>query len=132
MMNRIAPQNHHAKTHPEAVRWLTDFMIDLKKTVLLKQPYQPFTLDRLDEWNTHHADISECLDFEAPLSKWTGEPPLEHQQALTYFYELVADLKVIVGGHTSLLDNITEERIKEADNHYSEIARCRKRRTIYY
>src|SRR5690606_33504859 len=131
-MNRIQP-NHNTYTHPEAVQWLTDFMVDIKKMVLIEENYQPFTMERLNEWDTHHEDIAQCLDFHAPLSSWTGKPPLEHQNALIHFYEWIADLKVFISGVYDNKDMVFDaERIEQADKYWAEITQCKKHRQIYY
>lgn len=131
MKNRIAPYNNTSRTHPEACDWLTDFMIDLKKMILLEEDYQPFTLERLNEWSDkHHDDIAGCVDMASTiLKRLFDEPVLEHADAISCFNGLVIDLKLRIIGKE--LREITPERIEEADKYYGELCRCRKNRRIY-
>jgi hypothetical protein len=128
-MNRTY-NNNSAPTHPKANEWLTEFMIDLKY-MAIKQGYQPFTMERLEEWSKYRADIETCADFEFTLTKRLHNSLIhEHASAITHFNQLVIDLKLMVSGIS--YDAITEERVKEADTHFLEITRCRKNRRIYY
>lgn len=129
-MRRISENNHLNATHPEANDWLTDFMIDLK-TMKTEENYQPFTMERLSEWSTHRSDIESCWQFESSQFKRLSDNPVyEHASAIMHFNGLVIDLKLMVMGHE--YDEITAERIREADGYYLEINRCRKNRRMFY
>ncbi len=60
-MNRIADPVGMC-THSDAMVWVTQLVIDLKKQ-LLGYPIEPITMQRLDEWtNKHHRDLEKCRD----------------------------------------------------------------------
>jgi hypothetical protein len=127
---RIHHDNHLTFTHPEANEWLTELMLDLKG-MAAKQGYQPFTMERLEEWSKHRSDIETCADFEFTLTKRLHNPLIhEHASAIMFFNGIVMDLKLMLSGFP--FDEITAERVKEADTHYLEIARCRKARRMFY
>ena len=128
---RRTRDNSNTYTHPEAIKWLTQFMIDIKKMVYIDANYQPFTMERLEEWSKHRDDIETCADFESNMVKRLHDPLIsEHASAVMCFNGLVIDLKLMVVGEK--YDAITEERIAEAEKHYFEINQCRKTRTIFY
>lgn len=131
-MNRIA-QNNLAPTHPEANKWLTELMINLKKMLYLEENYQPFTMDFLNEWSgKHHSDVESCGDYESAMVKRISDEIIpEHIDAMLCFTQIVTDLKLIVSGQEPIRP-FTDERMKEADKYYGEIHDCRKRRTIFY
>jgi hypothetical protein len=131
-MNRTR-DNSMSYTHPEANKWLTRFLIDLKKMVYKTEGenYQPFTMERLNEWSSHRAELESCWDWESSSFKRLSDNPVyEHAAAIMCFNGLVVDLKLMVSGHP--FDEITEARINEAEKHYFEIHQCRKTRTIFY
>lgn len=127
-MRRIH-DNNMTYTHPEANHWLTEFMIDLKQ-MAAGENYQPFTMERLNEWSKHRSDYETCADFESSFMKRLHDPLIsEHAEAMFCFNGIVIDLKLMVMGHE--YDAITAERIKEADKHYMDVTRCRKSPRIY-
>lgn len=129
-MNRIAPRTH-SYTHPEANRWLAAFMIDLKKMVYIGTNYQPFTMERLNEWSNHRTDLESCFDYESTLTKRLYDNPVyEHADAILCFNGLVVDLKLMVMGEE--YEPFTEKRIAEGDRYFHEIWRCQKRQTLFY
>jgi hypothetical protein len=129
-MNSRININNNAPTHTDANRYLTDLMIDLKKKVLLQVDYQPFTLERLNEWDSFRENIYECWDGK--INKHTGDPQPEHIWAEIFFTELIHDLKNVLQGHVKFEDWIDEARIVEAEKYWAEIVHCRKRRMIFY
>jgi hypothetical protein len=128
-MSRIHNDNS-APTHPQANEWLSDFVIDVKK-MMLKANYQPFTMERLNEWSGHRSDIESCWDFESSqIKRLSDNPVYEHSEAIMYFNGLVVDLKLLLIEEE--VKAITAERLKDVDTHYFEIVRCRKNQRIYY
>jgi transposase-like protein len=106
-------------------------MIDLKRMVFIEKNYQPFTMERLEEWSNHRTDLESCFDYESSLTKRLSDNPVyEHANAIMHFNGLVIDLKLMVSGLP--YDAFTEERIAEADKYFTEIWRCQKRRTLFY
>lgn len=131
-MNSRININNNAPTHTEANRYLTDLMIDLKKMVLIEPDYQPFTMERLNEWSDKHIkDIQECWDYlKMAYMNLADEIIYEHADAVSFFNAVIIDLKLMVSGiEHGVFD---EARIEMADHHWSDIVRCRKRRTIFY
>lgn len=129
-MNRTR-NNNLAQTHPEANRWLLNFMVDLKKMVFIDANYQPFTMERLDEWDAHRKDINSCFDWESSMIKHLSDDVVyEHIDAVMCFNGLIIDLKLMILGHQ--FRPITPERCDEADKYQAEIWHCKKRQTIFY
>jgi hypothetical protein len=129
-MHRINNFNN-TYTHPEANKWLQEFMVDLKKTVLIEADYQPFTMERLDEWATHLRDLESCFDYESTMMKRLYDNPVyEHSDAIACFNGLVIDLKLKLIGHE--LRVIDEHRIAEAEKYFAEIHGCKKQPMIFY
>lgn len=129
-MNRTR-DNSNTYTHPEANKWLSKLLIDIKKMVFIDANYQPFTMERLNEWSTHRDNLESCWDWESnSMKRLSNDPVYEHADAIMCFNGLIVDLKLMVMGEK--YDSITEARINEAEKHYSEIFQCRKTRTIFY
>lgn len=127
----FAHQNNYSPTHPKANKWLTDFMIDLKKMLYVDTNYQPFTMQRLEEWSVMRDEIEECVDWESSFDKRLTDNLIhEHAAAIMHFNGLVIDLKLMVSNFE--YDAITENRIIEADKHYMEVTRCKKHLRIHY
>lgn len=130
MSNRIQ-RNDHTWTHPKANKWLTEFMINLKKMVLIEEDYQPFTMAYLDEWSEHRRDIESCVDYMSSMVKHISNDLVpEHMDIISCFNQIIIDLKLMVIGEK--YNPITPERIEEADGYYMKLHHCRKQRTIYY
>ena len=125
-MTRFAPELNNAETHPEALTYLTDLMIGVVK-MMDDINYQPFTVERLNEWHkTHRKDISSCADYTSNMVKRISNDLIpEHLNTLHFFNTVVFDLKLIALGQMPI-HPFDEERIKEANKHFSEIANCRK------
>lgn len=131
MMSRFAPELNNVETHPEALRWLTDLMIGVVK-MTKDINYQPFTVERLNEWHDKHSkDVSSCADYQSNMVKRISNDLIpEHQEALFFFNTVVFDLKLIALGNMPV-HPFDDDRIAEANKHFSEIARCRKHRLFY-
>jgi len=135
-MNRFAPDMMDF-THKEANRWLRELMVNLKRMVLIEENYQPFTIEFLNEWtDKHHDDINSCADwlssYKQMVARGVSDMLIpEHINAVIFFNKVVLDLKLIVLGRDPMRP-FTEERLTEADQHYSDIVQCRKTRTIFY
>jgi len=129
-MERIA-RNDFGPSHEDANKWLRALMTDIKKTVYLEENYQPFAMERLQEWSKHRADIETCVNYDhIKRVNLTDYFTHEHDEAIMYFNGLIMDLKLMVLGEE--FEAITEERIKDIDKHFVEIWRCRKKRTVFY
>lgn len=133
----IMSNHEFTYTHPKANKWLTDFLIDLKTMCRKKsegESYQPFTMERLNEWRIHREDIETCVDWESNFVKHHADLHdvllHEHASAVMHFNSLVIDLKMMLSGLE--YEAFTDERLREADKQYFEITRCRKHRAIHY
>jgi hypothetical protein len=132
MFTRI--NNQYSPTHPKANRWLTDFMIDLKLMKQGKEQYQPFTMDRLNQWSEWVSpEYETCADWELSFEKrvdLTDNLIKEHANAIMYFNGVVMDLKLMVSGLE--YSEITDERLIEADKYWHELVYCKKHLSIRY
>lgn len=133
-MNRISSRNRdYRETHPEAQDWLYHFTMDIKKMFYKTSgdSYQPFSMERLEEWNTHREDIESCSRFERDATKYLHNPrAYEHSDVIMTINGIVSDLKLMVAGLP--YRPLTEERVQEADKAFMEITRCRKTRVVFY
>lgn len=134
MSSRISNRNRdYRETHPEVQDWLYHFTLDLKKMFYKTsgESYQPFSMERLEEWTTHREDLESCTSFERDTIKYLHNPIRhEHADVIMTINGLVADLKLMVSGLPYRA--LTEERIQEADRAFMEITYCRKRRVVFY
>ncbi len=46
--------------HDEALRWVSDLVLDLKLIELGEPPKKPIDMTRLNEWLKHRNDIEQC------------------------------------------------------------------------
>jgi hypothetical protein len=46
--------------HEQAMSWVNQLIIDLKKQLLGVPPAEPITMDRLNEWQAHHRQLEQC------------------------------------------------------------------------
>lgn len=57
---------HLVSRHWEALRWANGLIIDLKLELTPIKPVNEVTLARLDEWQTHRADLLACQPVNPP------------------------------------------------------------------
>lgn len=63
-MHSIAPENNRIPKHLEEARWVTDLIIDLKLQLVGEPPFQPITMERLNQWSDHVRDgLDNCTEY---------------------------------------------------------------------
>jgi hypothetical protein len=132
-MNRMSTRNRdYRETHPEAQEWLYHFTLDMKKMFYKTsgENYQPFSMERLEEWHTHREDIESCGNFLSESFKSLHNPfSHEHGREIVAINAIVINLKLMLIGEKY---ELTEDMVQEADRAFMEITRCRKHRVVFY
>jgi hypothetical protein len=132
-MNRISSRNRdYRETHPEAQDWLYHFTLDLKKMFYKTsgENYQPFSMERLEEWTQHREDIETCGSFLSEQFKSLHNPFVhDHDKEVMAINAVIINLKLMLIGEKY---ELAESMIQEADRAFMEITRCRKRRVVFY
>lgn len=125
----------YKESHPEAQDWLYHFTLDLKKMFYKTSgaSYQPFSMERLEEWHRHREDIESCVDWESDFVKHQADLHdmliHEHASEVMAINAIVINLKLMLIGEKY---ELTETMIQEADRAFMEITRCKKTRVVFY
>jgi hypothetical protein len=133
MSSRISSRNRDfTYTHPEAQDYLYHLTVDAKCLFYKTkgENYQPFSMDRLEEWSRHRSDIETCGGFERDMFKYlSNDFVYQHDTEIMAINALVIELKLMVSGYDYKL---TEGIVTEASKAFLRISECRKKRVVFY
>ena len=59
MVERIT-EDQEIPVHLEAMSWMIELVLDLKKQLSGLPPSRPITMQRLDEFQKHYSDLNQC------------------------------------------------------------------------